>query len=73
MLTRFAIAGLAISLLGASAFALAPLEPVKGPGMSLGTSAAQPAGHTVMEKNSLWPLKQRMSVDPCGVAICQEA
>jgi hypothetical protein len=73
MLTRIAIAGLAISLLGASAFALAPLEPVKGPDMSVGTSAGQPAGHTVMEKNSVWPLKQRMSMDPCAVATCQEA
>jgi hypothetical protein len=68
MLTRIAIAGLAISLLGASAFALAPLEP-KAPE----TSAGQPAGHTVMEKNSVWPLKTRMSMDPCAVATCQEA
>jgi hypothetical protein len=69
MLTRIAIAGLAISLLGASAFALAPLEPVKAPE----TSAGQPAGHSVMEKNSVWPLKTRMSMDPCAVATCQEA
>lgn len=68
MLTRIAIAGLAISLLGASAFALAPLEP-KAPETSVG----QPAGHTVMEKNSVWPLKTRMSMDPCSVTICQEA
>jgi hypothetical protein len=73
MLTRIAIAGLAISLLGASAFALAPLEPVKGHETSLGTSAGQPAGHTVMEKNSVWPLKTRMSMDPCTVTICQDA
>ena len=69
MLTRIAIAGLAISLLGASAFALAPLKPVKAPE----TSAAQTAGETVMEKNSVWPLKTRMSMDPCSVTICQEA
>ena len=69
MLTRIAIAGLAISLLGASAFALAPLEPIKAPV----TSAGLPAGHTVMEKNSVWPLKDRMSMDPCAVTICQEA
>ena len=73
MLTRIAIAGLAISLLGASAFALAPLEPAKAPATSPGTSAAQPAGHTVIEKNSVWPLKTRMSMDPCTVTICQEA
>ena len=73
MLTRIAIAGLAISLLGASAFAVAPLEPLKASDTSLGTSAGQPAGHTVMEKNSVWPLKQRMSMDPCAVTICQEA
>jgi hypothetical protein len=72
MLTRIAIAGLAISLLGASAFALAPLEP-KAPESSAGTSVGQPAGHTVMEKNSVWPLKTRMSMDPCSVTICQEA
>ncbi len=69
MLTRIAIASLAISLLGASAFALAPLEPVKAPE----TSAAQPAGETVMEKNSVWPLKTRMLMDPCSVTVCQEA
>ena len=73
MLTRIAIAGLAISLLGASAFALSPLEPAKGPETSLGMSAAQPAGETVIEKNSVWPLKMRMSMDPCTVTICQEA
>ena len=77
MLTRIAIASLAISLLGASAFALAPLEPVKAPETSLGTSVGrsvgQPAGETVIEKNSVWPLKQRMSMDPCAVATCQEA
>lgn len=73
MLTRIAIAGLAISLLGASAFALAPLEPVKAPETSLDTGVGQPAGQTVMEKNSVWPLKQRMSMDPCAVATCQEA
>lgn len=73
MLTRIAIAGLAISLLGASAFALAPPEPIKGPETNLGTSAAQPGGQTVIEKNSVWPLKTRMSMDPCSVTICQEA
>ncbi len=69
MLTRIAIASLAISLLGASAFALAPPEPVKAPEVSAG----QPAGETVIEKNSVWPLKTRMSMDPCAVTICQEA
>jgi hypothetical protein len=73
MLTRIAIAGLAISLLGASAFALAPLEPAKAPEASPGTTIGQPAGHTVMEKNSVWPLKTRMSMDPCSVTVCQEA
>jgi hypothetical protein len=65
MLTRIAMAALAITLLGASAFALAPLEPVSG--------AKPDSGVTVIEKNSVWPLKQRMSMDPCTVAICQEA
>ena len=73
MLTRIAIASLAISLLGASAFALAPLDPAKAPETIIGTSAGQPAGHTVIEKNSVWPLKTRMSMDPCAVTICQEA
>jgi len=69
MLTRIAIAGLAISLLGASALALAPPEPVRAPEAISG----QPAGETVMVKNSVWPLKTRMSMDPCAVTICQEA
>ncbi|MFW6028462.1 MAG: hypothetical protein ACOC9Q_02950 [bacterium] len=67
MLTRIATAALAVSLLGASAFALAPLQPVTGP-----AGAAQP-GETVMHKNSAWPLKDRMSMDPCTVTMCQEA
>jgi hypothetical protein len=69
MLTRFATAALAITLLGASAYALTPLEPAKGPV----TPVATPAGVTVVEKNSAWPLKQYMSMDPCAVATCQEA
>jgi hypothetical protein len=69
MLTRFATAALAITLLGASAFALTPLEPIK----SSFEDTKQPAGVTVIEKNSAWPLKQRMSMDPCTVTICQEA
>lgn len=69
MLTRIATAALAITLLGASAYALSPLEPAK----SAATSARQPAGETVIEKNSVWPLKTRMSMDPCIVSICQEA
>jgi hypothetical protein len=69
MLTRVATAALAISLLGASAFALAPLDPAK----SAITAAEPPEGMTVIEKNSAWPLKSRMSMDPCAVTICQEA
>ena len=66
MLTRIATAALAISLLGASAFALPPLAPIKSP-------AETATGTTVIEKNSAWPLKERMSVDPCTVRFCQEA
>ena len=77
MLTRFTTAALAITLLGASAYGLAPLEPVTSPVASLITSAVtsaeQPSGLTVIEKNSAWPLKTRMSMDPCTVRICQEA
>jgi hypothetical protein len=69
MFTRFATAALAVSLLGASAFALSPA----GPGMTAITGPGQAAGVTVIEKNSVWPLKQRMSMDPCAVTICQEA
>lgn len=69
MFTRIATAALAVSLLGASAFALAPV----GPDMSAKTGSGPTAGVTVIEKNSVWPLKQRMSMDPCAVIICQEA
>ena len=66
MLTRIATAALAISLLGASAFALPPLGPIK----SLVDTAT---GMSVMKKNSAWPLKGQMSMDPCTVRLCQEA
>ena len=71
MLTRIAMAAFAISILGASADALAPLEPAA-------TEASrpvmnEPSGVTVVEKNSLWPLKDYMSMDPCTVATCREA
>ena len=65
MLTRLAMAALAITLLGASAYALAPLEPVASEMQSLRT--------TVIEKNSVWPLKGLMSMDPCTVRTCLEA
>ncbi len=66
MLTRFATAALAISLLGASAFAL----PLLG---QAGGTAGTATGVTVVEKNSAWPLKESMSMDPCTVRFCQEA
>ena len=69
MLTRIAMAAFAITLLGASADALAPLGPVKSPIIAV----EQPAGVTVIEKNSLWPLKDYMSMDPCTLTICREA
>ena len=69
MLTRIATAALAISLLAASALVLPGLERAK----SFAASAEQTSGVTVMEKNSPWPIKSRMSMDPCAVTICQEA
>lgn len=69
MLTRIATAALAITLLGASAFALAPLEPTG----NQAARAESPAGVTVIEKNSAWPLRQYMSMDPCTVTVCLEA
>ena len=69
MLIRIATAALAATLLGASAYALAPLEPAKGPV----AGAGQTSGVTVIEKNSLWPLKEFMSMDPCTLVTCQEA
>lgn len=73
MLTRIATAAMAISLLGASAFALSPLEPARHAAASPLTSDATPAGMTVIEKNSAWPLRQYMSMDPCTVTTCLEA
>jgi hypothetical protein len=69
MLTRIATATLAISLLAASALVLPVLERAK----SFAAGAEQTSGVTVVEKNSPWPLKSRMSMDPCAVTICQEA
>ncbi len=69
MLTRGATAALAISLLAASALVLPGLEPAK----SFAASAEQTSGATVIEKNSPWPIKSRMSMDPCAVTVCEEA
>jgi hypothetical protein len=65
MFTRIATAVLAVTLLGASAYGLAPQEPV--------ASEPRPSATTVIEKNSVWPLKDRMTMDPCTVRTCQEA
>jgi len=38
-----------------------------------GNSVDEAAGVTVINKNSSWPLKHYMSMDPCSVTTCVEA
>ncbi len=65
MLTRIAIAALAVALLTAGAGAVTSPKRV--------SAEPQPSRSTVVEKNQLWPVKGLITVEPCAVRACQEA
>jgi hypothetical protein len=64
MLTRFAVMALAVTLLGAGAYAV-----------NLETPQATPSLErtTVIQKNQNWPVKGLVTMDPCSLRACQEA
>lgn len=62
MFTRIAVAALAMSLLGAGAYAVNPKTP-----------APQSERTTIIEKNQTWPVKGLVTMDPCSIRACQEA
>lgn len=64
MFTRFAVAALAATLLGAGAYAVNLEAP---------TAASQADRTTVIQKNQNWPVKGLVTMDPCSVRACQEA
>ena len=64
MLTRFAVMALAVTLLGAGAYAV-NLETPKA------TSSIERT--TVIQKNQSWPVKGLVTMEPCSLRTCQEA
>ena len=64
MFTRIAVTALTLTVLGAGAFAFAPTDTAPQ------NSAA--ARTTILEKNQAWPIKGRITVNPCAVEACQE-
>lgn len=64
MLMRFAIAGLAMTLVAAAAYAVAPVKAVP--------TGPQSSNTTVVEKNRMWPVKGLITVEPCSLRACQE-
>ncbi|MGE0212357.1 MAG: hypothetical protein AB7S41_11730 [Parvibaculaceae bacterium] len=65
MFTRFAVAALALSLLGAGAYAVNLDKPQ--------TAVSSNSRTTVIEKNQNWPVKGLVTMNPCSVRACQEA
>lgn len=64
MFTRIAVAALALTVLGAGAFAFSPEDPFK--------KDPRAARTTVFEKNQAWPIKGNITMDPCSQVTCQE-
>jgi hypothetical protein len=64
MFTRIVVNALALTALGAGAFAFAPTNQ----------TYADPTSTqiTIMEKNQIWPVKGRITMDPCAETACQE-
>jgi hypothetical protein len=65
MFTRIAMAALALSLLGAGAYAVTFEKPT--------VTADTTDRTTVIEKNQNWPVKGLVTMNPCSVRACQEA
>lgn len=64
MLMRLVIAGLAMTLVAATAYAVAPIKAV--------STGPQPANTIVVEKNQMWPVKGLITMEPCSLRACQE-
>ena len=64
MFTRIVVNALALTALGAGAFAFAPNSQV----------AIEPVTTqiTIMEKNQVWPIKGQITMNPCADKACQE-
>ena len=67
MLKRTAATALALTFLAAGAFAFAP-----GANSQQQAADFKPAAMTTIEKNQNWPLKGRITMDPCGMQSCLE-
>ena len=64
MFTRIAVTALALTVLGAGAFAFSPTDPFKHDPQTTRT--------TVFEKNQAWPIKGNITMDPCALVTCTE-
>jgi len=65
MFTRIAMAAMALSLIGAGAYAVTTEMPT--------VTADSTERTTVIQKNQTWPVKGLVTMSPCSVRACQEA
>lgn len=64
MFTRFAVMALAVTLLGAGAYAV---------NMETPKASSSVERTTVIQKNQNWPVKGLVTMEPCSLRACQEA
>ncbi len=69
MFIRFALTALSTAFLAAAALAVVPSQSQTAMIIPLNPSV----NTTVIEKNSAWPVKQNISLDPCAKVSCVNA
>ncbi len=67
MIIRTTTTLLALSLLAAGALAFAPAAQSTQP-----ATGVKPAAMSTFEKNQSWPLKGRITMEPCKYNLCQD-
>ena len=68
MITRLTIAAMTTAFLAVSAYAVAPMQQ-----QSAVLIPVKPVNSTVVEKNSSWPLRGNISMQPCKLSHCEQA
>ena len=65
MFARLTITALASIFLAAAAFAVTPHQPE--------TAVFMPVNSTTIEKNSAWPVRGNITMQPCRITVCGQA
>ncbi len=65
MFIRFAVTAVATVFLGAAAWAVVPYKSE--------SAVLVPLNSSTLEKNSSWPIKGQISLDPCEKVACVNA